>query len=310
MRPPPSRIRMLVASLGVGLTSGLASGLAAGCTYSVPDLVVAGAADSGPIVVDGGPPPSVDTLLKGPDCLFGWRGPTALTDTPATLVSACAAQPLRFDRGRGAPDVPLGTVEKVSERGPWGTPSRLGIPPRTVAEAAPFYDLATGSTAEAPTWSLYAVVRARAHTNESLHDHPLFSFGSPAGPVEVCLSFHAMTDVDHGSLEIHAAGRATALPLPTPSEDRPVLISLRTDGVETRVDVVVTNVRFLASMPVSPPLPPLRSGSARLLADLAAVQNLEGALAEVLILGRGVDDDIHEGVMQDLARRHGFVIAP
>lgn len=128
--------------------------------------------------------------------------------------------------------------------------------------------------------------------------------------MEVCLSFNANVGFDHGSLEIHAKGGTTALPLPTPSDDRPILVSLRTDGTDTRVDVVVTNVRFLASVPVSPALPPLRTGSARLLADLGALQNLEGALSEVLIVGRGVDDETHEGVMQDLARRHGFVIAP
>ncbi len=290
----------------IGLVLSIFAG-GVGCTYSVPDLVAA-ATDAGPISIDAGPPPTVDSLLGGPDCLFGWRGPMTVTATPPALPSWCTQRPLRFDRGRGS--ATLGNVEKVSDRGPWGAPSRLGTPPLAVVDAAPFYDLAAGATEEAATWSLYAVVRARPHANESLHDHPLFSIGSPSGPVEVCLSFNANVGFDHGSLEIHAKGGTTALPLPTPSDDRPVLLSLRTDGVETRVDVVVTNVRFLASMPVSPALPPLRSGSARLLADLGALQNLEGALAEVLLLGRGADDDTHEGVMQDLARRHGFVIAP
>jgi hypothetical protein len=295
--------------LSIFAVGGLGVGPSIGCTYSVPDLVVA-ATDAGPPSTDAGPPATVDSLLAGPDCLFGWRGPTTETGTPPALPSWCTQRALRFDRGRSAANVPLGNVEKVSDRGPWGAPSRLGTPPLAVAEAAPFYDLAVGTTEEAATWSLYAVVRARPHANESLHDHPLFSIGSPSGPVEVCLSFNANVGVDHGSLEIHAKGGTTALPLPTPSDDRPVLVSLRTDGFETRVDVVVTNVRFLASMPVSPTLPPLRSGSARLLADLAALQNLEGALSEVLLIGRGVDDDTHEGIMQDLARRHGFVIAP
>jgi hypothetical protein len=295
--------------LSISAVGGLGVGLSIGCTYSVPDLVAA-ETDAGPLSSDAGPPATVDAMLKGSDCLFGWRGPMAVTATPTALPSGCAQRPLRFDRGVGAADVPLGNVEKVSERGPWGAPSRLGTPPLAVVDAAPFYDLAAGTTDEAATWSLYAVVRARPHANESLHDHPLISIGSPSGPVEVCLSFNANVGFDHGSLEIHAKGGTTTLPLPTPSDDRPVLVSLRTDGIETRVDVVVTNVRFLASMPVSPTLPPLRSGNARLLADLGALQNLEGALSEMLLVGRGVDDDTHEGVMQDLARRHGFVIAP